>query len=212
MKTSSVATLAAIALAGFAGASPASLASPAGAHTQPAAEGSIARGRYLVAIGGCHDCHTPGYLQSEGKAPTDAWLTGQSLGFKGPWGTTYPANLRLTVQSLSEQQWLVFARAQKRPPMPWFNLKAMSDADLIDMYRFIRSLGPKGDPAPAAVPPGGRVTTPYIVFEPQNLPKGAPRQPVTSNTTAMQEVVIRARREGGGYVARNNIAPLIKSP
>jgi hypothetical protein len=51
--------------------------------------------------------------------------------------------------------------------MPWFSLKDMSDRDLTDVYRFIRSLGPAGEPAPAAVPPGGKVHTPFIVMMPQ---------------------------------------------
>jgi hypothetical protein len=57
--------------------------------------------------------------------------------------------------------------------MPWFNLRDMADTDLIAMYRFMRSLGPAGEPAPAAVAPGVAVTTPYIEFMPKNLPKQA---------------------------------------
>jgi len=33
-------------------------------------------------------------------------------------------------------------------------------------YAFVRSLGPAGAAAPAYVAPGGKVTTPYIVFVP----------------------------------------------
>lgn len=29
----------------------------------------IERGRYVVTIGSCNDCHTPGYAQSGGQAP-----------------------------------------------------------------------------------------------------------------------------------------------
>jgi hypothetical protein len=29
----------------------------------------IERGRYLVKITGCNDCHTPGYIQNAGKVP-----------------------------------------------------------------------------------------------------------------------------------------------
>jgi mono/diheme cytochrome c family protein len=171
MRIPSAAVAAVITLAGLAVAAvAASAAGPAGPGAPlEARSDSIAHGRYLVTISGCHDCHTAGHLQSGGHAPASDWLTGQTVGFQGPWGTTYPANLRRTVQSMTETQWLVFARAEKRPPMPWFNLKEMSDRDLTDIYRFIRSLGPAGKPAPAAVPPGGKVNTPFIVFEPQNL-------------------------------------------
>lgn len=60
-----------------------------------AAKGSIERGRYLAKIGGCNDCHTPGYGLSGGQVPEAQWLVGDQLGWNGPWGTTYPSNLRL---------------------------------------------------------------------------------------------------------------------
>jgi mono/diheme cytochrome c family protein len=126
-----------------------------------------------VATTGCNDCHTVGYPESGGKVPEAEWLTGSPVGFAGPWGTTYPANLRLTAQALSEEAWMVRARSALRPPMPWFSLRDMSDSDLRAMYRYIRSLGAKGTMAPAYVAPGGKVTTPYIEFVPKNLPARA---------------------------------------
>jgi len=170
MKIPSAAVAAVITLAGLAvaavaasAARPERLGTPLEANSE-----SIAHGRYLATISGCHDCHTPWFAHSGGHAPAGSWLTGSGVGYQGPWGTSYPANLRLTVQSMTEAQWLVFARAQRRPPMPWFSLRQMSDRDLTDIYRFIRSLGPTGVPAPASVPPGGKVNTPFIVLEPQN--------------------------------------------
>ena len=132
-----------------------------------AEDADLKRGQYLVQIGGCNDCHTAGYAEKAGNVPTDEWLTGSPVGFKGPWGTSYAANLRLTLSSLTEDQWVTFARVPRRPPMPWFNLRDMSDNDLRAMYRFIRQLGPKGQPAPLAANPGVTVHTPVIVFEPQ---------------------------------------------
>ena len=134
---------------------------------------TIEHGRYIVNISGCNDCHTPGYPESGGKTPRSDWLTGNPVGFQGPWGTSYPANLRLLVQSMTEAQWIARARTPMRPPMPWFSLQAMSDNDLRAIYRFVRHLGPKGEPAPAYAAPGQKVNTPYIVFVPQNLPKQA---------------------------------------
>jgi mono/diheme cytochrome c family protein len=130
----------------------------------------VQRGRYLTVIGGCNDCHTPGYLEKSGTVSEDVWLSGNRLGFQGPWGTTYPSNLRLVAASMSESQWLAHARAARRPPMPWFNIRKMSDADLRAIYAYLRGLGPGGEPAPAYVPPGEHVATPYIEFVPKNVP------------------------------------------
>jgi len=133
-------------------------------------ERGVERGRYLSIIGGCNDCHTPGYLEKSGAVPESLWLSGSPVGFQGPWGTTYAANLRLLAASMSEAQWLTHARAARRPPMPWFNVRTMSDPDLSAIYAYLRSLGPGGASAPAYVPPGENVATPYIDFVPKNLP------------------------------------------
>jgi mono/diheme cytochrome c family protein len=133
----------------------------------------LERGNYLVKTSGCNDCHTPGYPQSNGKTPESDWLTGNPVAFQGPWGATYPSNLRVQIQSMTESEWLVQARKERRPPMPWFNLAAMSDKDLKAIYQYIRSLGAKGQPAPDYVPPGQVVNTPYIEFVPKNLPQVA---------------------------------------
>jgi hypothetical protein len=123
-----------------------------------------ARGRYLVKTTGCNDCHTPGYTQSAGAVAESQWLVGDSLGWQGPWGTTYPVNLRRFMQNVTVEQWLQIARRPMRPPMPWFSLRDMTDGDLIAIYRYIRSLGPAGASAPAYAPPGQAVRTPVVRF------------------------------------------------
>ena len=60
---------------------------------------TLDRGRYLLRIAGCNDCHTPGYQQSAGAVDESQWLTGDAIGWQGPWGVTYPPNLRLFVQN-----------------------------------------------------------------------------------------------------------------
>lgn len=125
--------------------------------------GNLERGRYLVKITGCNDCHTPGYAESGGKVPQSRWLVGDKLGFRGPWGTTYATNLRLWMSKLTEAQWVEQAKSLKtRPPMPWFNVQALSEADLRSMYAFVKSLGPAGEPAPQYVPPDQEPKPPFI--------------------------------------------------
>jgi len=145
----------------------------AGAQAQPpAADAELSRGRYLVATSGCNDCHTAGYMLKDGQVPEAEWLTGDAIGWKGAWGTTYAANLRLLFQQIDEKTWLARARQAMRPPMPSPSLRAMSDADLRAIYRYVRHLGAKGQPVPAYVPPGEKVATPYFDFTPKNLPPG----------------------------------------
>lgn len=151
----------------------AALSGAAQAADSRADKAMLERGRYLVVTGGCNDCHTPGYPEAAGKIPQSQWLVGSVVGFQGPWGTSYPQNLRLKVQGMGEKEWLTRVRQPMLPPMPWFNLRDAKDADLIAMYRFIRALGPAGEPAPATAAPGVAVTTPYIEFVPKNLPKQA---------------------------------------
>jgi mono/diheme cytochrome c family protein len=148
---------------------------PARTATVGSADARIARGQYLVRVGGCHDCHTEGYAEGGGDAPAARWLTGSSVGFQGPWGVSYPTNLRLSLQKITEAQWLAYARAPRLPPMPWYSLRDMSDEDLSAVYAFIRAMGPTGKPSPAPVAPEAVVTTPFIRFVPQNLPVAANR-------------------------------------
>jgi mono/diheme cytochrome c family protein len=142
-------------------------AAPASAAKAPktSAGKSIERGRYLTTIAGCNDCHTAGFAPSGGTTPERDWLKGDQLGWKGPWGTTYPANLRLVLNAMTEDQWVKVAKTTRyRPPMPWFNLHAMTEADLRDIHRFVRFLGAAGEPAPAFVPPGREPAGPAITF------------------------------------------------
>jgi mono/diheme cytochrome c family protein len=140
---------------------------------QDAKSKSIERGRYIVATAGCNDCHTAGFIPSAGKVPEKEWLKGDAVGFRGPWGTTYPSNLRLYFAGVSEKAFIADARSGRmRAPMPWFNLAAMTDADLRAIHRYARSLGEPGAPTPAFVPPGEEPRTPYFVFVPQ-MPKTA---------------------------------------
>jgi hypothetical protein len=83
---------------------------------KPANAEPVARGKYLVAFGGCNDCHTPLKLTDKGPVPDMArmlsghpqdtklpvpalkpgpWFaaTAGVTAWTGPWGITYAANL-----------------------------------------------------------------------------------------------------------------------
>jgi mono/diheme cytochrome c family protein len=98
-----------------------SVAIHAGQATAPrsaAAASTIARGKYLVDTGGCHDCHTPKKMGANGpeletttllsghvttpplpappKLPDGPWaavMTWDLTAWSGPWGISYAVNL-----------------------------------------------------------------------------------------------------------------------
>ena len=87
------------------------------AGTQAAAADPVARGKYLVTVGGCNDCHTPWKMGEKGPEPDMArllsghpqdvalppppasegpWIwhgAGVMTAFAGPWGVSYGMNL-----------------------------------------------------------------------------------------------------------------------
>jgi len=97
--------------------SPGSGASAKGAAKSSAAGGAVARGKYLVEIAGCHDCHTPQKMGANGlepdmsrmlaghpadrtlpppPAPSGPWIVSSidsNTAFAGPWGISYTRNL-----------------------------------------------------------------------------------------------------------------------
>jgi mono/diheme cytochrome c family protein len=48
------------------------------AYAQKPEDAQVKRGRYLIQVGGCNDCHTPAYPEKGGKVPEAQWLTGAS--------------------------------------------------------------------------------------------------------------------------------------
>jgi hypothetical protein len=138
------------------------------AHGSTKVDPLLVRGRYLVGFGTCNDCHTPGWRESDGTIPVSQWMTGSDLGYRGPWGTSYAANVRLEFQRISEAQWLFMVRTRAGHwPMIWHDLRFLKDQDQRAIYRFIRSLGPSGVDAPADLPPDVVPKTPFVWMVPR---------------------------------------------
>ena len=147
-------------------------------------------GRYIVRTSGCNDCHTPGFMVLGEKVPEAQWLIGNPIGFRGPWGTTYPQNLRRFVQPFTAEQFVEVVRKRRdRPPMPWSQLHAMSDADLKAVYAYLKHLGAThglAQPASDWVPPDREPSTPFILMVPQAPAPAAataapPPSPITTH-------------------------------
>ena len=69
---------------------------------------------------------------------------------------------------MSEDEWVQVAKEiQRRPPMPYFSLNAMTVADVRAIYKYIRYLGPAGTSAPKFVPADKVPPQPYVQFPAQ---------------------------------------------
>jgi len=135
-------------------------------------QASVELGERISVIGGCHDCHSVNYSETGGKIDPATALKGNPVGYNGPWGTNYAANLRLVASGKSEDDWVSYLKTfEAGPPMPWFNVHAFTEAESRSLYQYIKSLGEPGDPAPANLPPGETPKTPYLVFAPPIMPK-----------------------------------------
>jgi mono/diheme cytochrome c family protein len=85
----------------------------------------------------------------------------------GPWGISFAANLTPDVTGLgpwNEQLFIQTMRTGKHlgvgrdllPPMPWFNLEALSDQDLKALFKYLQSLKPISNQVPQPIPPQAR--------------------------------------------------------
>jgi hypothetical protein len=85
----------------------------------------------------------------------------------GPWGISFAANLtpdRTTgLGGWTSDQFIKTARSGKHlgvgrpilPPMPWYDLAVLDDADLKAVFAFLKSLKPIENQVPAPIPPKG---------------------------------------------------------
>lgn len=145
------------------------LAVPLIASAQQPKPELIKRGAYLAYIGGCRDCHTPGILL--GKPDNSRYLAGESIGFRGPWGTSYPKNLtpddETGLGKWTEEEIIIALRLRVRkngrpmlPIMPTYDVLTDEDARAIAAY--LKSLKPVRNLVPVNLLPGVEPKTPYL--------------------------------------------------
>ena len=120
------------------------------------AQGDAKRGAYLAAAGGCVGCHT-----SEQKGATP-YAGGRAL--KTPFGTFFGANITPHAQAglgrWSEADFMRAMREGRRPDganyypaFPYPSFTRITDADLRDLWAFLRTL-----------PPSSRASEPHDLF------------------------------------------------
>jgi len=132
-------------------------------------EEAVARGKWLVTVLGCNDCHTPrlpegrqdpNYLLAGHKAddPYPAWddslytkgygmlVSTSGTAFAGPWGVTFGRNLtpdRTTgIGGWNEEAFInVLREGTLKPPMP-LSYGQLADSDLKAIFAYLASLKP----------------------------------------------------------------------
>ena len=116
-----------------------SMSQSAGQVTKGGAASAVERGKYLVGITGCHDCHSPkkdaaGHVDETrplsgrpATTPAPSTTAGEIhtaldlTAWTGPWGTTYASNLTpetttgLLARSYSEASFVAMFRTGKKP-------------------------------------------------------------------------------------------------
>jgi len=65
---------------------------------------------------------------------------------------------------MSAEQFVKYARSEFRPPMPWFNLRDMTDRDVKAIHAYLKALGPAGELAPQYVPADKTPSGPFVQF------------------------------------------------
>ena len=129
-----------------------------GASFEAPAQDAAARGKYLATVGGCHDCHTPGYFF--GKPDDKRHLGGSEVGFEIPgMGVFHGPNLtpdKETGLGNWSNQEIVAAlqtgvRPDKRilaPIMPWKALAQLTKDDAMAIAVYLKSIPPVKNKVP----------------------------------------------------------------
>jgi mono/diheme cytochrome c family protein len=127
-------------------------------QAQAADRAQVARGKYLVTLGGCVDCHTPGYFF--GKPDMARMLGGSEVGFEIPGlGVFHGPNLTPDVETglgaWSEREIVTAIQTGKRPDgrelapiMPWRAFAELKRDDAQAIAAFLKSLPPVSNKVP----------------------------------------------------------------
>ena len=145
---------------------------------------SAGRGKYLVTIMACTECHTPGTFY--GAPDFERFLSGSELGWAGPWGVAYASNLTPDAETgIGKWKPMEIAKAirsgnrpdgrQLAPAMPWLNYSNLSEADAMAIAVYLKTLKPVKHAVPKPLPPGAEAKGPVLAFPPPSA-WDAPRE------------------------------------
>jgi mono/diheme cytochrome c family protein len=134
-----------------------------------AAETEVERGKYLVSIIPCTDCHTPGTFL--GKPDMKRYLGGSEVGFEVPGlGVFYAPNLTPDEQTglgkWTKEQIATAITTGKRPdgrvlapPMPVESFKHLTPVDALAIAAYLKTLPPLKNKVPGPFGPKEKSTS-----------------------------------------------------
>jgi mono/diheme cytochrome c family protein len=134
-----------------------------------AAQTQVQRGKYLVSIIPCTDCHTPGTFL--GKPDMKRYLGGSDVGFEVPGlGVFYAPNLtpddETGLGKWTKEQIATAITTGKRPdgrilapPMPVESFKNLTHADALAIAAYLKSLPPIKNKVPGPFGPTEKPTS-----------------------------------------------------
>lgn len=141
-----------------------------------AAGTQVERGKYLVSVISCGDCHTPGALL--GKPDEARFLGGSNVGFEVPGlGVFYGPNLTPDDETglgrWTEQQIVTAITKGERPDgrilapvMPVASFSHLTPADAMAIAAYLKSLPPVRNQVPGPFGPGEKPTSFVMQVQP----------------------------------------------
>jgi mono/diheme cytochrome c family protein len=141
---------------------------------------TIERGRYLVTLGGCTDCHTPGHFL--GKPDLARELGGSEVGFEVPGlGVFYGPNLtpdkETGLGTWNEDDIVKALQTGFRPDgrglvpiMPWPAFAKLTKADAQAIAAYLKSLPPVSNKVPGPFGPSQAPTSYVMKVVPPSKP------------------------------------------
>ena len=168
MKKGILASMLGVGVLGVAGLLAQSGTAKPAASTADAAK--IARGKYLMTVGACNDCHSPKLdpqqhpdpkrpfsgrpqtTQAPSQNPNEIHASLDLTAWAGPWGVSYGANLSPDPETglakrYTEASFIKTLRTGKKPegedllpPMPWELYKVFSDDDIKAIWAYLQTI------------------------------------------------------------------------
>ncbi len=158
-----------------------------GAPGNAAAESQVDRGKYLVVVGGCSDCHTPGTFL--GKPDMSRFLGGSDVGFAIPGLGVFPGRNLTPDKETGLGGWTneqivtaltTGARPDGRvlaPIMPWQAFSQLTSADAQAIAAYLKSIPAVKNAVPGPFGPNDKPSVLVFTIVPGDVYASMPKPP-----------------------------------